>query len=108
MKKLISVVLMVLATSAWAKDSIYQYSPEVQFGFSDTPCEGMSNPDNYPLREAWAFAAKTGETIHGCALVDGGIAEFQLHGTFMRDGKPEIIDINTKFNVNLFKIRDPL
>jgi hypothetical protein len=108
MKKLISVLLMTLATTAWAKDSVYQYSPEVQFGYSDTPCENLNNPDNYPLKEAWAFAPKTGETIHGCALVYDNIVEMQLHGIFKRNNVDESIDIHQKFNLHLFTVREPI
>ena len=78
---LLSAVLMVLATTAYAESrtAVSRIDRNVTFTITDEPCVFFTGvPDGAPIKTASAYDAAKNLTIVGCALDYGTQIEFQL------------------------------
>jgi hypothetical protein len=61
-------------------DKEFVYQDRYHYVVTDNPCD-MSNPDNLPLKDAYASDSVKGIQVDGCAVEDGEIYEFQLYNS---------------------------
>jgi hypothetical protein len=75
------LLLLALAFPSLAfADLEFVYQNRYHYVITDAPCD-FSNPDNLPLKDAYATDVVKGTQVDGCAVEDGEVYEFQLYNT---------------------------
>lgn len=78
MRYILAGVLILASSLSFAQEREVEVAKDIFYVITDEPCYSLSNPDNLPLKFAYAYKKGKEDKIEGCALDDGSVTEFQL------------------------------